>query len=88
MRQATDEPSLERIRDASEAVEKSTPSIIVEKVRERWQIAGAIIVLGITSGLLFLVDGRISTDVLIFSLLTGLLLAYFVLTLRSDIAME
>lgn len=79
---------LEDIREASDAVEKSATSVIVENVRERWRTAGAIVVLAVTSVLLFRVDGGLSIDTQVFVGITLLLLLYFLATLHSDVSME
>lgn len=87
MRPSPDEPSLEQVRQASDAVEQSTGKLIAENLVERWQFVGAIVVLVITSALLYLVDEGMSMDATIFAGLTALLLAYLLLTVRSDVKM-
>lgn len=87
-RRVSEDAGLERIREASDAVEKSTPALIVEKVWERWRIAGVIVVLAVTSGLLFRLDGYLSIDTQVFAGITLLLLGYFLVTLRTDVRME
>lgn len=87
-RRSSDGAGLENIREASDAVEQSTTSIVFEKVRERWRIAGAVIVLAVTSVLLFRVDGYLSIDTQVFAGITAFLLLYFLATLRTDIRME
>lgn len=84
----SEEAGLEDIHEASDAVEQSATSVTVEKVRERWRTAGAIVVLAVTSVLLFRVDGRLSLDTQVFAGITLLLLLYFLVTLRSDVSME
>ncbi|PCR92156.1 hypothetical protein [Natrinema ejinorense] len=79
---------LENIREASDAVEKSPIAVTVEKVRERWRTASAILVLAVTSVLLFRVDGYLSIDTQVFAGITLLLLIYFLATLRTDVSME
>lgn len=79
---------LEDIRETPEAVEKSAIAVTVGKVRERWRTAGSIVVLTITSVLLYRVDGYLSFDSQVFAGITVLLLLYFLATLRSDVSME
>ncbi|WP_049941711.1 hypothetical protein [Haloterrigena turkmenica] len=79
---------LENIREASDAVEKSTAAVTVEKVWERWRTAGAIVVLAVTSVLLYRIDGYLSIDSQVFGGITLLMLIYFLATLRSDVSME
>lgn len=79
---------LENIREASEAVEKSPTMIAIEKTYERWRTVGAIVVLAITSVLLYRVDGYLSIDSQVFGGVTILLLIYFLATLRTDVKME
>lgn len=88
MRQGSDEPSLERIREASDEVQKSTAAIVLEKVRDRWQTVAGIVVLIVTSFLLYRVDEGLSMDAQIFGIISILLLIYFLLTLRTDVSME
>lgn len=83
-----DDRSLEQIREASDAVQKSTLEIVVEKVTERWMFVMAILVVALTSYLLFRIDGEITMDVWIFGLLSLGLVVYFLATLRTDIRME
>lgn len=83
-----DEPSLERIREASDAVEKSTMAVVAEKVYERWQTAGAVVVLALTTVALYYIDGGLSLDAQIFGGITVVLLLYFLQTLRTDVSME
>lgn len=87
-RRTGEEGSLEDIREASAAVEKSTAQVVVEKVLGRLQILVSIVVLSITTYLLYLVDGGLSTDAWIFAGLAVGLLAYFLVTLRTDVRME
>ncbi|MDF9747515.1 hypothetical protein [Natrinema salsiterrestre] len=87
-RQRSEGGGLENIREASDAVEQSTLSITVEKIYERWRTGGAILVLAITSVLLYRVDGYLSVDSQVFAGITLLLLIYFLATLRTDISME
>ncbi|WP_254762782.1 hypothetical protein [Natrinema marinum] len=84
----TDSAGLENIRRASDAVEKSTTSIALEKILERWRTVGAIVVLAVTSVLLYQVDNYLSIDVQVFGGITILMLGYFLATLRTDIRME
>lgn len=86
-RQTSEGGGLENIREASDAVEKSSTSIAIEKVRERWRTAGSIVVLAVTSVLLFRVDGYLSIDSQVFGGITILMLIYFLVTLRSDVRM-
>lgn len=79
---------MESIREASDAVEKSTIGIALEKFVERWRTVGAILVLAVTSILLYQVDGYLSIDSQVFGGITLFLLAYFLVTLRTDIRME
>ncbi|WP_226005128.1 hypothetical protein [Natrinema salinisoli] len=88
MRQRSEGGGLENIREASDAVEQSTLSITVEKIYERWRTGGAILVLAVTSVLLYRVDGHLSIDSQVFAGITLLLLIYFLATLRTDISME
>ncbi|ELY64975.1 hypothetical protein [Natrinema versiforme] len=87
-RRSSDSAGLENIREASDAVEQSTATIFVEKVRERWRMASAVIVLAVTTVLLFRVDGYLSIDTQVFAGITVVLLLYFLATLRTDIRME
>jgi hypothetical protein len=87
-RQRSEGGGLENIREASDAVEKSTLSVTVEKVQERWRTVGAILVLAVTSVLLYRVDGYLSVDSQVFAGISILLLVYFLVTLRTDINME
>lgn len=87
-RQRSEGGGLENIREASDAVEQSTLSITVEKIYERWRTGGAILVLAVTSVLLYRVDGYLSIDSQVFAGITLLLLIYFLATLRTDISME
>lgn len=87
-RGASEGGGLEDIREASDAVEKSAIAVTVEKVRERWRTAGSIVVLAVTSVLLYRVDGYLSVDSQVFAGITILLLIYFLATLRSDVSME
>ncbi|AGB33322.1 hypothetical protein C488_17209 [Natrinema pellirubrum DSM 15624] len=84
----SDSAGLENIRKASDAVEKSTAGIAVEKTIERWRTLGAIVVLAITSVLLYQIDGYLSIDSQVFGGITLALFAYFLVTLRTDIRME
>lgn len=87
-RRTSESAGLENIREASDAVEKSTAEIALEKVWERRRTAGAIVVLAITSVLLYQVDGYLSIDSQVFGGITILMLIYFLVTLRTDIKME
>ncbi|MFC6719287.1 hypothetical protein ACFQGT_03225 [Natrialbaceae archaeon GCM10025810] len=87
-RRRSESAGLENIREASDAVEKSTAAVTAEKVRERWRTVGAIVVLAITSVLLVRVDGYLSIDAQVFAGISALLLAYFLVTLRTDVRME
>ncbi|WP_090618215.1 hypothetical protein [Natrinema salaciae] len=87
-RSASEEGSLENIRKASDAVEKSTMEITVEKTIERWRTVGSIVVLAMASVLLVRVDGYLSIDAQVFAGITILLLIYFIATLRTDVSME
>ncbi|WP_121744370.1 hypothetical protein [Natronorubrum halophilum] len=87
-RQASEDASLKDIRTASDAVEKPPMSVALEKIQERWQTAGSIVVLAVTSVLLYRVDGYLSIDAQVFGGITILLLIYFLVTLRSDVRME
>jgi len=60
----------ENIREASDAVEKSTAGIALEKLWERRRTGGAIIVLAVTSVLLYQVDGYLSIDSQVFGGIT------------------
>ncbi|OAQ53417.1 hypothetical protein HTG_08025 [Natrinema mahii] len=84
----SDSAGLENIRKASDAVEKSTAGIAVEKTVERWRTLGAVLVLAITSVLLYQIDGYLSIDSQVFGGITLFLLAYFLVTLRTDVRME
>lgn len=84
----TDSAGLENIRKASDAVEKSTAGIAVEKVWERRRTGSAIVVLAIASVLLYQLDGYLSIDSQVFGGITILMLLYFLVTLRTDIKME
>ncbi|WP_339103180.1 hypothetical protein [Haloterrigena salinisoli] len=79
---------LENIREASDAVEKSTAAVTVEKIWERWRTASAIVVLAVTSVLLYQIDGYLSIDSQVFGGITIFMLIYFLATLRSDVSME
>lgn len=79
---------LENIREASDAVERSTTGVALEKIVERWRTVGAILVLAVTSVLLYQVDGYLSIDSQVFGGITLFLLGYFLVTLRTDIRME
>lgn len=79
---------LENIREASDVVEKSTTGIVLEKVVERWRTVGAIVVLAVTSLLLYQVDGYLSIDSQVFGGITLFLVGYFLVTLRTDVRME
>ncbi len=87
-RSASEERSLENIREASDAVEKSTAEITVEKTLERWRTVGTIVVLIVASVLLVRVDGYLSIDAQVFGGIAILLLIYFLATLRTDVRME
>lgn len=87
-RRSSESAGLENIREASDAVEKSPIAVIVEKIAERWRTASAIIVLAITSVMLYRVDGYLSIDSQVFGGATILLLLYFLVTLRTDVKME
>jgi len=84
----SDSAGLENIRKASDAVEKSTAGIAVEKTVERWRTLGAVLVLAITSVLLYQIDGYLSIDSQVFGGITLFLLGYFLVTLRTDVRME
>jgi len=84
----TESAGSENIREASDAVEKSTAGIALEKLWERRRTGGAIIVLAVTSVLLYQVDGYLSIDSQVFGGITLFLLGYFLVTLRTDIRME
>lgn len=86
--QKSESAGLENIREASDAVEKSTIGVTLEKVVERWQTVGTIVVLAVTSVLLYQVDGYLSIDSQVFGGITLFLLGYFLVTLRTDIRME
>ena len=79
---------MQNIREASDAVEKSTAQVALEKVWERWRFAGSILVLAITSVLLYRLDGYLSLDSQVFGGIAILMLIYFLATLRSDVKME
>ncbi|WP_226482508.1 hypothetical protein [Natrinema amylolyticum] len=79
---------LENIREASDAVEKSTAAVTMEKIWERQRTVGSIVVLAVTSVLLYRVDGYLSLDSQVFAGITALLLLYFLVTLRTDVQME
>ncbi|SFS87159.1 hypothetical protein [Halostagnicola kamekurae] len=83
----SDSAGLENIREASDAVEKSAPGIVLEKVAERWRTVGAIVMLAVTSVLLYWIDGYLSIDSQVFGGITLLLLGYFLVTLRTDVRM-
>ncbi|QSW99274.1 hypothetical protein [Haloterrigena alkaliphila] len=87
-RQTSESAGLENIREASDAVEKSTAGIILEKIWERWRTVGAIVVLAVTTVLLYRVDGYLSIDTQVFGGITIFLLLYFLVTLRTDVSME
>ncbi|WP_226040151.1 hypothetical protein [Natrinema sp. DC36] len=87
-RQASEDASLENIRKASDAVEKSTAQITVEKIVERWRTVGSIVVLAVASVMLYRMDGYLSIDSQVFGGITILLLIYFLATLRTDVSME
>lgn len=84
----SDSAGLENIRKASDAVEKSTAGIAIEKTVERWRTLGAILVLAVTSVLLYQIDGYLSMDTQMFGGITLALFGYFLVTLRTDIRME
>lgn len=79
--------SLEDVRDV-DIPEKSTPRVIYEQLVWRWKTLGAIVVLLVTTVLLAYMDGGISLDTIIFAVITVLLVAYFVATLRNDVKLE
>ena len=79
---------LENIREASDAVEKSTMAVTLEKIVERWRTAGAIVVLAVASVLLYQIDGYLSIDSQVFGGIAILMLIYFLVTLRTDVKME
>ncbi|MDS0478636.1 hypothetical protein [Natrinema sp. 1APR25-10V2] len=87
-RSASEEGGLENIREASDAVEKSTTEITLEKAVERWRTVGTIAVLVAASVLLVRVDGYLSIDAQVFGGIAILLLIYFLATLRTDVRME
>lgn len=87
-RRTSESGGLENIREASDAVEKSTPELVVEQVWERRRTAGAILVLAVTSIMLYQVDGYLSVDSQVFGGITILMLVYFLVTLRTDVKME
>ncbi|WP_222920232.1 hypothetical protein [Natrinema sp. SYSU A 869] len=87
-RRGSESAGLENIREASDTVEKSGAAVTIEKVRERWRTAGAIVVLAVTSVLLYRVDGYLSIDSQVFAGITLFLLLYFLATLRTDVRME
>lgn len=87
-RQASEDASLENIREASDAVEKSTLAITVEKTVERWRTVAAIVVLAVASVMLYQMDGYLSIDSQVFGGITILLVLYFLATLRTDVSME
>lgn len=87
-RRTGSEGSLEGIREASDAVQKSTAQIVAEKTVERWQMVGAVVVLALTSYFLYRLDGTLTTDAIVFTGLSVALLAYFLVTLRTDVGME
>ncbi len=68
--------------------QKSSTQVFVSEVLGRWQTLLAIVALGVTAGLLWYMDGGFSLDMVVFSLLTVLLAAYFGLTLRNDLKLE
>lgn len=87
-RRTSEGGGLQNIREASDAVEKSTASVTIEKVRERWRTVGSIVVLAVTSALLYSVDGYLSLDSQVFAGITALMAIYFLVTLRTDVGME
>jgi hypothetical protein len=68
--------------------EKSSTQVLTSELAGRWQTLLAIVALGATSGLLWYMDGGFSLDMLVFSVLTVLLVVYFLLTLRNDLRLE
>ncbi|WP_254527831.1 hypothetical protein [Natrinema gelatinilyticum] len=88
MQRGSKDGGLEKIREASDAVEKSSAAITVEKVRERWRTASSIIVLAVTTVMLLRMDGYLSIDAQVFGGITLFLLIYFLATLRTDVSME
>lgn len=66
----------------------STLVYALRQLRRRWKTVGAIVVTAITTAAVHRVDGTWSKDAVVFGALTVALLAYTVLTLRSDLKLE
>ena len=80
--------SLGRLGEREEFGPESTTEQLARQLRRRWKMLGAIVVTAITTVAVFRVDGSFSTDATVFALLTLGLLAYVVLTIRSDLKLE
>lgn len=66
----------------------STAVYALRQLRRRWKTVGAILVTAVTTAAVYRIDGTWSKDALVFGALTVALLAYTVLTLRSDLKLE
>lgn len=62
--------------------------VVARQLLRRWKMLGTILVTAVTTAALYQVDETLTLDVWAFGLLTAALLAYTVLTLRSDVKIE
>lgn len=79
---------LEDIHDDSLIPEQTSTEIVLDQLHARWRFIAGIVVMLITSGTLYYVDGRLSMDALVFAVMALLMLVYFVITLWSDLRLE
>lgn len=86
-RRRSDSGGLADIHEASYE-EKSTGRVIVEQITARWQTVLALVTLAATTYGLYVLDGGLSKDALIFGVLAVCLAVYFALTLRTDVKLE
>lgn len=67
---------------------RATPAVVGRLLLRRWKMLGTILVTALTTAALYWVDEALSTDVWIFGILTGALVVYTLLTIRSDLRLE
>jgi hypothetical protein len=74
--------------EGREFAPKGLSGQLLRQLRRRWKILGSIVVTAITTVAIYHVDGSFSKDAIVFAGLTGALLLYAVLTIRSDLQLE
>jgi hypothetical protein len=73
---------------ATHVEERTWQELLVGELASRWKTIAAIIVLFVTAGALYWVDGGPSIDAIVFGAMGLLLAVYFLVTLRSDLKLE